>query len=107
MSKEKARRRAEERARRSAPRPKADHPGASAEGKNTGVRKKRGPDRSARAERQRRRVILIAVCWALANAAIWMLTDTWNARWMGLTFTTIAVPLIVWLVWDPEGRTNL
>jgi hypothetical protein len=107
MSKEKARRRAEERARRSAPHPKADHSGASAEGKNTGVRKKRAPERSARAERQRRRFIVIAVLWALANAAIWLLTDTWNAKWMGLTLTTIAVPLIVWLVWDPEGRTNL
>jgi hypothetical protein len=107
MSKEKARRRAEERARRSAPHPKADHPTAAANGKSSGERKKRGPTRSARAERQRRRVITIAVFWALANAAIFMLTDTWNAKWMGLTLTTIAVPLIVWLVWDPEGRTNL
>lgn len=101
MSKEKARRRAQERARRSAPHPKPGHPAA------TPAKKKSTPKRSRLQQRQRNRVILVAVCWVLANAAIWLFTDTWNARWLGLTLTTIAVPLIVWLVWDPEGRTGL
>jgi hypothetical protein len=101
MSKEKARRRAEERARRSAPHPRTGHPAT-----NPG-KKKSPPKRSTRQQRQRNRVILVAVCWVLANAAIWVFTDTWTARWLGLTLTTIAVPLIVWLVWDPEGRTGL
>lgn len=49
----------------------------------------------------------MAVLWVLANAAVWLLTDTWNSRWLGLTVTTIAVPLLVWLIWDPEGRVDL
>ena len=101
MSKEKARRRAEQRARRSAPHPKTANPGVTAD------RKKSVPKRTNRQQRQRNRVIVVAVCWLLANMAIWLFTDTWNARWVGLTLTTIAVPLIVWLVWDPEGRTGL
>jgi len=101
MSKEKARRRAEQRARRSAPHPKTAHPGVTPD------RKKSLPKRTNRQQRQRNRVIVVAVCWLLANMAIWLFTDTWNARWVGLTLTTIAVPLIVWLVWDPEGRTGL
>jgi hypothetical protein len=101
MSKEKARRRAEERARRSAPRSKAQHPTPPP------TRKKAAVKRSARQQRLRNRMILIGGGWVLANVAIWVFTDTWNARWVGLTLTTIAVPLIVWLVWDPEGRTGL
>lgn len=103
MSKEKARRRAEERARKSAPR--APHPATPPGGHPE--KKRSTPKRSARQQRQHNRVIIVAVCWVLANVAIWVFTDTWNARWLGLTLTTIAVPLIVWLVWDPEGRTGL
>lgn len=100
MSKEKARRRAEERARKNAPRTKHEpsqppHP------------KKSVAKRTPRQQRQRNRLIVVGVLWALANVVIWLFTDTWNARWLGLTVTTIAVPLIVWLVWDPEGRTGL
>ncbi|HVQ87551.1 MAG TPA: tripartite tricarboxylate transporter TctB family protein [Actinomycetes bacterium] len=109
MSKERARRRAEERARKNAPHSKSHddtpHQARPAPGQRTS--QKRHQQRSARAERQRRRLIAIAACWVLANALIFMLTSTWNAKWLGLTLTTIAVPLIVWLVWDPEGRTNL
>jgi hypothetical protein len=50
---------------------------------------------------------VVALLWVVANAAIWLLSDTWNARWLGLTITTILVPVIVWLVWDPEGRVDL
>jgi hypothetical protein len=52
-------------------------------------------------------MIVVAVLWVVANAVIWLFTDTWNARWLGLTITTILVPVIVWLVWDPEGRVDL
>lgn len=102
MSKAKARRRAEDRAKRAVPRSKAERSTTEQV-----VQRKREPHRSARAERQRRRVIVMAVLWVLANAAVWLLTDTWNSRWLGLTVTTIAVPLLVWLIWDPEGRVNL
>ncbi|HVQ18722.1 MAG TPA: hypothetical protein VMT27_06760 [Actinomycetes bacterium] len=102
MSKERARRRAAERASRHAPHHPTSHPPQPPAGA-----KKKSPQRSARAERQRRRVLIIGVGWVLANAAIWIFTSTWNARWLGLTLTTIAVPLIVWFAWDPEGRTNL
>lgn len=100
MSKERARRRAEERARRSTPRPKHE----PAPPPQT---KKSAPKRTARQQRQRNRLIVIGVLWLLANAVIWVFTDTWNARWLGLTVTTIAIPLIVWLVWDPQRRTGL
>ena len=106
MSKEKARRRAEDRAKRSAPHPKAA-PTSTEQNGGQPAKKKAVAKRSARQQRQRSRLIVIALCWVLANAAIWVFTDTWNARWLGLTLTTIAVPLIVWLVWDPEGRTGL
>ena len=101
MSKEKAPRRAEERAKRSAPHPKAEPAQA------TPVKKKSAPVRTARQERQRRRMIAVGTCWLLANALIWLVSDSWNARWLGLTLTTIAVPLVVFLLWDPEGRTGL
>jgi hypothetical protein len=105
MSKEKARRRAEERAKKNAPKPKpVDKPA------DTGARpKKKGPTRSARQQRQRRRLWVMAAIWLVANAIIWIVSGAgnWEAKWIGLTITTILVPLIVWLVWDPEGRVDL
>jgi fatty acid desaturase len=105
MSKEKARRRAEERARKSAPktrstaRPEQTQPTA----------KKKVPARSAREQRRRRRIWVIGGIWLVANAVIWIVSGAgnWEAKWLGLTLTTILVPLIVWLVWDPEGRVDL
>jgi Flp pilus assembly protein TadB len=103
MSKERARRRAEERARKSAPKSKAAAVDASAKPPT----KKKQRARSAREERRRKRVLLVGGLWLLANVLIWILSDSWNARWLGLTLTTIAVPLIVWLVWDPQRRVDL
>ncbi len=109
MSKEKARKRAEERARKRAPKARsaatsevdrAGHPGGSRP-------EKKAPKRSVREQRRRRRIWVMAVLWLVANALIFVFTDTWNAKWLGLTVTTILIPLIVWLVWDPEGRVNL
>jgi Flp pilus assembly protein TadB len=102
MSKEKARRRAEDRAKKRAPKPRGD--AAQRPARQPTSKKRR---RTAREERQRRRLWVIAGLWLVANALIWVFTDTWNARWFGLTITTIAVPLIVWLVWDPERRVHL
>ena len=108
MSKERARRRAEERARKRAPRQRvADDTTEVRAPRQPGATKKRAPKRSAREQRRRRRIWLIAILWLVANALIWIFPDTWNARWFGLTITTILVPLIVWLVWDPEGRVDL
>ena len=105
MSKEKARRRAEERAKKNAPKPKpVDKPA------DTGAKpKKKGPTRSACQQRQRRRLWVMAAIWLVANAIIWIVSGAgnWEAKWIGLTITTILVPLIVWLVWDPEGRVDL
>jgi len=107
MSKERAQRRAEERAKKHAPKTR------SAESSETERRAARtsgaksGRVRTAREQRTRRRMTVVAVLWVVANAMIWLLTDTWNARWLGLTITTILVPVIVWLVWDPEGRVDL
>jgi len=105
MSKEKARRRAEERAKKSAPKAKsADKPVAT-----QAKPKKKGPTRSARQQRQRKRLWAMAAIWLVANAVIWVVSGAgnWEAKWIGLTITTILVPLIVWLVWDPEGRVDL
>jgi Flp pilus assembly protein TadB len=104
MSKERARRRAEERARKSAPKSKAAAVDASVK---PPTKKKKQRARSAREERRRKRVLLVGGLWLLANVLIWILSDSWNARWLGLTLTTIAVPLIVWLVWDPQRRVDL
>lgn len=105
MSKERARRRAEERARRRAPHSKKSA-STPADGARSTTKKSR-PKRSARAQRQRQRLIGIAVVWALANLAIWLVWRDWQAVWIGLTLTTIAAPVIAWLLWDPEGRVNL
>ncbi len=102
MSKERARRRAEDRAKKRAPKP----PSTRADVERS-TPKKKTRRRSAREQRQRRRLWVIAILWLVANAVIFVLVDTWNARWFGLTITTILVPLIVWLVWDPEGRVDL
>ncbi|HEX5017988.1 MAG TPA: hypothetical protein VFX15_10440 [Actinomycetes bacterium] len=111
MSKEKARRRAEDRARKRAPKTKAaadDHLATSAAKPASNRSSERKAHRlSAREQRRRRRIWIVAIVWVVANALIWVFTDTWNARWLGLTFTTILIPLIVWLVWDPEGRVGL
>lgn len=100
MSKQRARKRAEERARKRAP--KSRDTGAPAAPRVKKVRK-----RTAREQRHRRRIWTIGIVWFVANALIWVFTETWEARWVGLTITTILVPLVVWLVWDPEGRVDL
>jgi uncharacterized membrane protein YdbT with pleckstrin-like domain len=100
MSKQRARKRAEERARKRAPKSKETGPPAT-------PRVKKERQRSAREQRHRRRIWAIGIVWVVANALIWVFTDTWEARWFGLTITTILVPLVVWLVWDPEGRVDL
>ncbi len=119
MSKERARKRAEERARKRAPKareaPPSDggsDPTASGGGRSTsakpvnrGAKKRREP--TAREKRHRRRIWIIAVTWVVANVAIVAIGRSWEALWIGLTVTTILVPLIVWLVWDPEGRVDL
>jgi hypothetical protein len=107
MSKERAQRRAEERAKKHAPKTR---PADSSETEPSRTRTRPGKNarvRSAREQRTRRRMTVVALLWVVANAVIWLLTDTWNARWLGLTITTILVPVIVWLVWDPEGRVDL
>lgn len=115
MSKQKARRRAEERAKKRAPRTR-DGAAPNTVGSETDPRGAQKPGqkpaqkknvRSAREQRQRRRLWVVLGLWLAANALIWFFTDTWNAVWVGLTITTIAVPLIVWLVWDPERRVHL
>lgn len=107
MSKERARKRAEERARKRAPHAhhEAADPAEASQRSKPGERKP--PQRSAREQRRRRRIWVMAILWLVANALIWVFTDSWNARWLGLTITTILIPLIVWLVWDPEGRVDL
>jgi fatty acid desaturase len=105
MSKEKARRRAEDRAKKHAPKNRsADRPAPTET-----TPKKKVPARSAREQRRRRRIWVMAGIWLAANAVIWIVSGAgnWEAKWLGLTLTTILVPLIVWLVWDPEGRVDL
>ena len=89
----------------STPRATRHQPPGRPEARQKPAQKKKA--RSAREQRQRRRLWVVFALWVVANALIWIFTDTWNARWFGLTITTIAVPLIVWLVWDPEGRVDL
>lgn len=110
MSKERARRRAQERAAKRAPKVRSitdTDGGAAAPATGASRRAARKPARTTRQERQRRRLWAVFACWLVANALIWVFTDTWNARWLGLTLTTILVPLIVWFIWDPERRVHL
>ena len=98
MSKERARRRAEERARKRAPKT-SNASGGSAGPSKPGdaptrrqapkARSKKARQRTAREQRRRTRMIVIAAVWLLANALIFAFTDTWNAKWVGLTVTTI------------------
>lgn len=114
MSKQKARRRAEQRAKKRAPKTRegAASPTVGSEasqrpGQRPSQRQGKKKMRSAREQRQRRRLWVVFALWFVANALIWIFTDTWNAKWVGLTITTITVPLVVWLVWDPERRVHL
>ena len=118
MSKERARKRAEERARKRAPRSREGTPSghddtsvASGKGSataKTASRTARKPrQRTAREKRHRRRFWIMAIIWLVANVLIVAVWRSWEALWIGLTVTTILVPLIVWLVWDPEGRVDL
>jgi len=103
MSKERARRRAEERARKSAPKSKHAVDDSSAK-----VRvQKKHPARTALEERRRKRLLLVVGLWLVANVVIWILNDSWNIRALGLILTTITAPLVVWLVWDPQRRVGL
>lgn len=108
MSKEKARRRAVERAKKNAP--KARPPTKASDGPASSNRpKKRSKPRSAREQRRRQRLWVIGGIWLVANTVIWVVSGAgnWEAKWLGLTITTILIPLVVWLVWDPEGRVDL
>ena len=107
MSKERARKRAEERARKRAPHTHHEPADPAEPSQRSKPGERKPPQRSAREQRRRRRIWVMAILWLVANALIWVFTDSWNARWLGLTITTILIPLIVWLVWDPEGRVNL
>jgi Flp pilus assembly protein TadB len=102
MSKQRARKRAEDRAKKRAPKSRP----ATTEVERSAPKKK-ARQRSNREQRRRRRLWAIGIIWLLANAAIWIFFDTWNARVFGVMITTILVPLVVWLVWDPEGRVDL
>ena len=119
MSKERARKRAEERARKRAPKShdlstsESEKASTTSGGKRsssatTANRPAKKPrQRTAREKRHRRRIWIMAVSWVAANVAIVAIARSWEALWIGLTVTTILVPLIVWLVWDPEGRVDL
>jgi hypothetical protein len=103
MSKERARRRAELRAAKSRPK---SHPGAPPP-----ATAKPRPTRSRRDQRRRQRLYVMAAGWIAVNAVGFLVTmssaSPWAARWVILVLSTIAVPVTVWLVWDPEGRVDL
>lgn len=102
MSKARARKRAQQRAARSHPKPHS--PGTLQPAVSAAARK---PTRSRLEQRRRQRWLLVAVAWLAVNAASLLLLDTWSARWVVLVLSTIAVPVVVWLAWDPEGRVDL
>ncbi|HUW16300.1 MAG: hypothetical protein OEV62_12435 [Actinomycetota bacterium] len=106
MSKERARRRAEQRAQKARPK---THPAASS--RPPEAKSKPKPTRSRREQRRRQRLLLMAGGWIAVNAIGFLATmsnpSPWAARWVILVLSTIAVPVIVWLVWDPEGRVDL
>jgi hypothetical protein len=108
MSKERARRRAEQRARKARPK---THPATVAPSSAATPTSKAKPARSRREQRRRQRLLLMAAGWVAVNAIGFLATmssaSPWAARWVILVLSTIAVPVIVWLVWDPEGRVDL
>lgn len=99
MSKERARRRAEQRQQQA--RPKA-RPTAGAT-----PRVKAKPPRSRREQRRRQRWLLMGGGWLAVNVVSFLVADSWATRWIVLFLSTIAVPVLVWLLWDPEGRVDL
>ena len=110
MSKQKARRRAEERAKKRAPKTRD---GAAA---TTAAERPQRPRPRAAGQKQGREAGAVgpraaatthgsgscSPSWLVANAVICDLHRHLERPWLGLTITTILVPLIVWLVWDPE-----
>jgi hypothetical protein len=53
----------------------------------------------------------MVVGWLLVNGLTFLLTMSsdhpWSTRWVVLAMSTMAVPVLVWLLWDPEGRVDL
>ena len=69
-------------------------------------RSKGRPDSVLR-RRWRKRLTVIVVTLAVINGLTWLFTDDWRTRWIVLTVSVLAVPVLITVFWDPEGRGQL
>ena len=67
---------------------------------------KRRPESLAR-RRWRKRLTVIGIVLLLVNGFTWLLVADWRTRWIVLTVSVLAVPVLITVFWDPEGRGQL
>jgi hypothetical protein len=69
-------------------------------------RRKQKPESVLR-RRWRKRLTAIAVILVVVNGLTWLLVSDWRTRWIMLTVSLLAVPVLITVFWDPEGRGQL
>jgi hypothetical protein len=69
--------------------------------------KSKGRPDSVLRRRWRKRLTVIVVALAAINGLTWLITDDWRTRWIVLTVSVLAVPVLITVFWDPEGRGQL
>jgi len=57
--------------------------------------------------RWRKRLTVIGLVLVVVNGLTWLLVDDWRTRWIVLTVSVLAVPVLITVFWDPEGRGQL
>jgi hypothetical protein len=69
--------------------------------------KSKGRPDSVLRRRWRKRLTVIVITLAVINGLTWLFTDDWRTRWIVLTVSVLAVPVLITVFWDPEGRGQL
>ena len=69
--------------------------------------KSKGRPDSVLRRRWRKRLTVIVITLAAINGLTWLVTDDWRTRWIVLTVWVLAVPVLITVFWDPEGRGQL
>jgi hypothetical protein len=74
--------------------------------RSQGPRPKQKPESVLR-RRWRKRLTAIAVILVVVNGLTWLMVADWRTRWIMLTVSVLAVPVLITVFWDPEGRGQL
>jgi len=81
--------------------------GKSEPGKRAPSGKPKTKPESLLRRRWRKRMTVIGVALLAINGLTWLLVDDWRTRWIMLTVSVLAVPVLITVFWDPEGRGQM